>query len=213
VKTISIKKKRLEFKFHKCEYEEVRDLHDICKEMFLSSFVPDFPDADAEEEEGLPAVAEPSEESGTQDPDYDDGGNKEDTNERSKIENKKNSRTKLTKTLYKKIALHTHPDRLVSLQLDEDEIERRKKLYILATVAADCNDTGELVDIIVDLGLSPNIDLSEEVEILNSRIENYLNACKIIKESPEWVWYNASDEEKLSIEKQILYQMGLKKKE
>ena len=113
--------------------------------------------------------------------------------------------------LFKKIALKTHPDKL--LNMDEDEAEHRTELYKDATAAAEGGDGMALLEIAYELGIKVKIDPEKETEWLNRKIEMLKQNISEMKSTAEWIWSHSDGAERRRVESMIQDQLGFKIKD
>ena len=100
------------------------------------------------------------------------------------------------KSLYRKISIKSHPDKL--LNATDDEKKEKTELYGRASKSYADHDYASLVMVAVDLKVSlPEID--QIAKILKEKCESYLSDIKSIKSSLFWVWSCSSDEQKHQI--------------
>lgn len=108
--------------------------------------------------------------------------------------------------LFKKIALKTHPDKL--LDLDEDEAEHLTELYKDAAAAAEVGDGMALLEIAYELGIKVKIDPEKESEWLKRKIETLKQTVTEMKNTAEWIWGHSDGDERNRVEKMITNQLG-----
>tara|TARA_R110000824_G_scaffold5999_3_gene27563 strand:+ start:2912 stop:3574 length:663 start_codon:yes stop_codon:yes gene_type:complete len=113
--------------------------------------------------------------------------------------------------LFKKIALKTHPDKL--LDEEEDEVEYLTELYKDAARAAEVGDGMALLEIAYELGISVKIDPAKEVEWLNKKIKTLKENVAEMKSTAEWVWGHSDGNERERVESLIKDQLGFKFKD
>ena len=113
--------------------------------------------------------------------------------------------------LFKKIALKTHPDKL--LDEEEDEVEYLTELYKDAARAAEVGDGMALLEIAYELGISVKIDPAKEVEWLNKKIKTLKENVAEMKSTAEWVWGHSDGSERERVESLIKDQLGFKFKD
>ena len=140
-----------------------------------------------------------------------------DQEEKRKEEEKENNKTdfeeiipedKDLRDLFKKIALRTHPDKL--LNEDEDKAEYLTELYKDAASAAEVGDGMALLEIAYELGISVKIDPAKEVEWLNKKIKTLKENVAEMKSTAEWVWGHSDGSERERVENLIKDQLGFK---
>lgn len=98
------------------------------------------------------------------------------------------------KPLYRKIALKTHPDRLIGIA-DPDEKEDLVDMYERAVSAHDSEDYGELIAIAIELSLElPDND--DVYDALEEKAKSYSLKITKMKSSLYWMWHHSSKEDK-----------------
>ena len=111
-------------------------------------------------------------------------------------------------TLFKKIALKTHPDKLQDA--DEDEVDYLTELYKEAASAAEIGDGMALLEIAYELDIKVNIDPKKEKEWLGRKIDIIKDSIEEIKQTAEWIWYHSSGLNRDVVEKMVTDQLGFK---
>ncbi len=108
--------------------------------------------------------------------------------------------------LFKKIALKTHPDKL--LDKDEEEVEHLTELYKDAASAAEVGDGMALLEIAYELGIPVKIDPEKEAEWLKKKIEMLKEVVSEMKNTAEWIWSHSDGSERDRVESMITSQLG-----
>jgi len=108
--------------------------------------------------------------------------------------------------LFKKIALKTHPDKL--LDKDEEEVEHLTELYKDAASAAEVGDGMALLEIAYELGIPVKIDPEKEAEWLKKKIEMLKETVSEMKNTAEWIWSHSDGSERDRVESMITSQLG-----
>ena len=121
------------------------------------------------------------------------GDNKENTDEFDDVKSN-NNQPAWVKSLYRKIALKTHPDRLISVT-DPDEKESLTVLHDRATTAHNSEDYSDLIFIAVELKLDlPDDD--DVYDVLEQKSKSYAEKITKIKSSLYWIWHHSPEEDK-----------------
>lgn len=91
------------------------------------------------------------------------------------------------KSLYRKIAVSTHPDK-------NNNKENAREIYELATSAKKEGNLQELLDAGQKVSVKLNIeDISlEEIKLLEDNIKDLINKTNKIKDSYPWVWFHSN---------------------
>ena len=195
-----LKRKQLEFNLVKCDLEDIEDLQRTCNQHFNSRFVHESElesnkDGDSEKEDLSP----------------DEVNDKEEPESEERVHEGANKKiSKESRTLFKKIAVKTHPDKM--LNLDEEEKEERETLYLIAQRAVADDDLATLIEVAAELGVDSGIAQDTQVKIIQQKIDFIREKMHNIKQTAAWVWYHADENQKDQIEKQLTGQMGFKRK-
>ena len=112
------------------------------------------------------------------------------------------------KTLYKKIMVSTHPDKITK-SMPSFMKENLNKNFEIAKEAYENNNSANVLMTAHNIG----IDISEldiELDFLDESIMNNKKETEIIKNKAGWVWYNSPSEEKEILFKQMIKIFNLK---
>ncbi len=118
---------------------------------------------------------------------FDEDGNLE-------ISNKENIAPEWAKKLYKQIALQTHPDKVQSLGLNEEEAAEREKFF---KKSKQLLESGSLEDLVIQaekLGIEFEIEDAGYLSLLDSGIKKIKNKIDQKKELVPWTWGNLNDD-------------------
>lgn len=91
-----------------------------------------------------------------------------------------------TKSIYRKIASHTHPDK------QDTESEETTKKFTDAKAAIEEGDYSKLYDIADDLGIDTGAPTPEQLDSLKELIQEEQNKIQSIENSLIWNWYHAT---------------------
>ena len=112
------------------------------------------------------------------------------------------------KKLYKKIALETHPDRFNNLNLPEADKRSRLKNFQLCRQALEDEEYGTLLDVAMLLEL--DFEISEEhADHISKLAEKFENQIKNIRNTVEYIWFNAVSDDQRKIMALFFQQQGL----
>lgn len=114
---------------------------------------------------------------------------------------------KKCKNLFKKIALHTHPDRVTSLP--DNEIQHRTDLYKKANGHKNNGQYEYLLDIALELKIESFASDEEELDFLERKISNIKIEIKAIKDTAAWLWAHANKVQRKKIEENISIQFNI----
>ena len=119
------------------------------------------------------------------------------------------SASKEAKSLFKKIAVETHPDKLSNSSEEEKELKNR--YFLKAQKAIESNDLASLLEVANKLNISSGMVAEEETKIIQTKIDFIRNKIHEMKQTAAWIWYHSDGDKKENIEKQLTGQMGFKK--
>jgi hypothetical protein len=112
------------------------------------------------------------------------------------------------KKLYRKIVQETHPDKTEKMGLSQKEIDKRVKAYQRAAAALRDADSDTLVEIAVDLDLDTGFDDLAIAASLRRRSKILEDEIARIRNSIEWYWINATEENKIAVIKELCKRNG-----
>lgn len=112
------------------------------------------------------------------------------------------------KKLYRKIAVETHPDKLINAKISEKERLKKSEAYVKAVAAFDKKDADALIEIAVDLEIETNLPEEQVAQSLRTRGKLLEQEIERIKNTPEWFWAHASEQQKIDVIKQICQRNG-----
>lgn len=124
-------------------------------------------------------------------------------------EGAKKNASKEAKSLFKKIAIETHPDKLVSSSSEEKELKNR--YFLKARKAIGDNDLASLLEVANKLNISSGMVAEEETKIIQTKIDFIRNKIHEMKQTAAWIWYHSEGDKKENIEKQLTGHLGFKK--
>ena len=103
------------------------------------------------------------------------------------------------KKIYRKIALSTHPDKL--LGVDQHEAEHKIELYKSAVSAMENRDGGGLLKIAHELSIEIDMDFEKEIMWIEKKVAELQDEINRLYKSDAWLWYHSKGEKKENIEK------------
>ena len=103
------------------------------------------------------------------------------------------------KKIYRKIALSTHPDKL--LGVDQHEAEHKIELYKSAVSAMENRDGGGLLKIAHELNIEIDMDFEKEIMWIEKKVTELQGEINRLYKSDAWLWYHSEGEKKEDIEK------------
>ena len=105
------------------------------------------------------------------------------------------------KDLYKKIAISTHPDKLIcSSEVDKED---KVSLFRKATKAKTSSDLGSLAEVAVELNINLSDLKFEQLELLEKQINKKEAETDKMRRSLAWVWYYSNKENRLNLIKSV----------
>lgn len=105
--------------------------------------------------------------------------------------------------VYKLVAQETHPDKLAQTSYSEKERQKRIKLYMDAVKAFQSLDSSRLIEIAVDLEIETGLDESLITTSLHTRARKLEEEVHYIKNTIEWFWAHASEEQRVNIIREL----------
>lgn len=112
-------------------------------------------------------------------------------NERIYEPEKKNI-SKESKSLHKKIASMTHPDKLLSLSGDDKK--HRKEIFLKAGEYAEKDDLFALQQVALELGIELGAPTEEQLDIFEKEAKRVREKIGSYTGTFAWIWYHNDDE-------------------
>jgi len=103
------------------------------------------------------------------------------------------------KKIYRKIAVSTHPDKL--LGVEQHEAEHKIELYKSAVSAMENRDGGDLLRIAHELSIEIDMDFEKEIMWIEKKVAELQDEINRLYKSDAWLWYHSEGEKKEDIEK------------
>lgn len=100
--------------------------------------------------------------------------------------------SKYIKSLFKLIALKTHPDKLT--KLSEEEKKRKTELFLSARDAAEASQWFVLLEIARELNIKPPEPDGEQHDLLKQELEHVETNIGNIEETYAWIFFNEKNE-------------------
>jgi hypothetical protein len=119
----------------------------------------------------------------------------------------KNNAPAWAKSLYKKIARKTHPDKIKN----KSDIKRMSEIFQEATKIMETQNHEKLFDIALEIGVTTDLNESEMVEKMSLMISRLRGEIHEIEKSIEWIWGESFgiDNIRLKVAKAALVSKGL----
>ena len=109
-----------------------------------------------------------------------------------RVEAKKEEKDQNLKKVFKKIAIKTHPDKL--LASSEFEREYKTGLFEKAKNSFDNNDYYGIVQVAEELGIDPPPPTQGQIDLMRERNKVLENKINEIKNTVIWNWYHGEDD-------------------
>ena len=109
---------------------------------------------------------------------------------------KKRKKTTELKTLFRRIAEETHPDRVRASGFSEKEVARKTRIFKKAKEAFNTNDWYVLHSIAIDLELPLPNPTDEQIEWMEEDIAAIQQRINLIQDLTAWHWYHGNDLQK-----------------
>ncbi len=108
------------------------------------------------------------------------------------VEAKKEQKDENLKTVFRKIALKIHPDKLE--KLPQFEKEYKKSLFEKARMSLEVNDYYGIVEVAEELGIKPPPPNEKQIEMMKKTNGDLEKKIKETQNSVLWSWYYADEE-------------------
>jgi len=103
------------------------------------------------------------------------------------------------KNLYRGIVKETHPDKIIHLDISEDEKQKRGKAYILATDALNRGKVANLLEEGLNLNIPVDLNIEEISSFLFERMTNIKKEISDMMSSSSWIWFHSDDGTRIKI--------------
>ena len=105
------------------------------------------------------------------------------------------------KDLYKKIAISTHPDKLINLE--EGDKEERTHLFKKAAQAKGSSNLNDLAEVAIELKINLNKLQFEHLELIEKQIEKKEAEADKMRQSCAWIWYYLDQDKRANLIKLV----------
>lgn len=112
-------------------------------------------------------------------------------------------------SVFKKIAKHTHPDKLINQNISDEEHDAKVDMYKEAQRSVKNRDWSKVVEIAKELGIDISDIKNDDSEYLNESIKALTDKIKELQNTYAWIWYHAENKE--NVKQMILQSLGLNK--
>ena len=111
--------------------------------------------------------------------------------------------------VFKKIAKHTHPDKLINQNISDEEYDAKVDMYKEAQLSVKNRDWSKVVEIAKELGIDITDIKSDDSEYLKESVKRLTEKIKQLKLTYAWKWGHTQDQEKEIVKGMILQSLGL----
>ena len=112
-------------------------------------------------------------------------------------------------SVFKKIAKHTHPDKLGNQNLSEQEYDAKVDMYKEAQQSVKNRDWSKVVEIARELGIDISDITGDDSDYLKESVEKLQQKIKELKMTYAWKWSHTKDNEREVMKGMILQSLGL----
>ena len=111
--------------------------------------------------------------------------------------------------VFKKIAKHTHPDKLINKDISDEEYDAKVDMYKEAQRSVKNRDWSKVVEIAKELGIDISDIKNDDSEYLNESVNRLTEKIQQLKLSYAWRWGHTQDHEREIVRGMILQSLGL----
>ena len=112
-------------------------------------------------------------------------------------------------SVFKKIAKHTHPDKLINKNISDEEYDAKVDMYKEAQRSVKNRDWSKVVEIAKELGIDISDIKNDDSEYLKESVKRLTEKIKQLKLTYAWKWGHAQDHEREIVKGMILQSLGL----
>ena len=112
-------------------------------------------------------------------------------------------------SVFKKIAKHTHPDKLINQNISDEEYDAKVDMYKEAQLSVKNRDWSKVVEIAKELGIDISDIKNDDSEYLEESVKRLTQKIKQLKLTYAWKWGHTHDQEKEIVKGMILQSLGL----
>ena len=112
-------------------------------------------------------------------------------------------------SVFKKIAKHTHPDKLINKDISDEEYDAKVDMYKEAQKSVKNRDWSKVVEIAKELGIDISDIKNDDSEYLSESVKRLTEKIKQLKTTYAWKWGNTPDQDKEIMKGMILQSLGL----
>ena len=112
-------------------------------------------------------------------------------------------------SVFKKIAKHTHPDKLINQNITDEEYDAKVDMYKEAQRSVKNRDWSKVVEIAKELGIDISDIKNDDSEYLNESVKRLTEKIEQLKLTYAWKWSHTPVQEKEIVKGMILQSLGL----
>ena len=112
-------------------------------------------------------------------------------------------------SVFKKIAKHTHPDKLINQNISDEEYDAKVDMYKEAQLSVKNRDWSKVVEIAKELGIDISDIKNDDSEYLKESVKRLTEKIKQLKLTYAWKWSHTPDQDREIIRGMILQSLGL----
>ena len=112
-------------------------------------------------------------------------------------------------SVFKKIAKHTHPDKLINQNISDEEYDAKVDMYKEAQLSVKNRDWSKVVEIAKELGIDISDIKNDDSEYLEESVKRLTEKIKQLKLTYAWKWGHTQNQEKEIVKGMILQSLGL----
>ena len=116
-------------------------------------------------------------------------------------------------SVFKKIAKHTHPDKLGNQDLSDEEYDAKVDMYKEAQRSVKNRDWSKVVEIAKELGIDISDIKNDDSEYLKESVKRLTNKIKQLKMTYAWKWSHSEGTNREVFKGMILQSLGLQQEQ
>ena len=116
-------------------------------------------------------------------------------------------------SVFKKIAKHTHPDKLGNQDLSYEEYDAKVNMYKDAQQSVKNRDWSKVVEIAKELGIDISDITGDDSEYLKESVKRLTQKIKQLKMTFAWKWSHTEGTDREVVKGMILQSLGLQKEQ
>ena len=116
-------------------------------------------------------------------------------------------------SVFKKIAKHTHPDKLINKNISDEEYDAKVDMYKEAQRSVKNRDWSKVVEIAKELGIDIFDIKNDDTEYLNESVKRLTEKIKQLKMTYAWKWSHSEGTDREVFKGMILQSLGLQQEQ